>query len=507
MGEWWLAGRYRLIEELGSGGMAVVWRARDTHMHRYVAVKLLRDMYGIPGAADRFAREARTAGTLSSPHIVTVYDFGTGLLQAADPDDPHTPPTAPARPLSRHAPATPDEPVREAVYVTMELVPGRSLAKVVAEEAPLPLQRVLDLARQLCDALEVAHDAEVLHRDIKPANIMASDKGVLKVLDFGIARSMKALAAGATLTRPGAVLGTAAYMSPEQANGHPADTRSDLYSTGCLLYELLTGLPPFGFGDVPSLLFRHVHVAAESPARVRDDLPDEVCDMVLALLAKNPDDRPQDATEVRRLIDAVPPQPPVPVPSVPVQAEELARRMAEVPGLAPREAVTLLRELLPEHNRVFGHDHPRTLGVRDDLAYHLGRSGEHNTAVKVLRQLVADYTRVRGREHPDTLGVRRNLAHWTAKAGDPAAAAVLLRDLVPAYVRVHGPTDIDTFKVRRELALRTGRSGDADQAVQLLQELILDMTEALDGEHRYVIEALEELAFWERRMTHTQRTG
>lgn len=504
MGEWWLAGRYRLIEELGSGGMAVVWRARDTHMHRYVAVKLLRDVYGVPGAADRFAREARTAGTLSSPHIVTVYDFGTGLLQAADPDDPHTPPTAPVHPLS---PVATDDAAREAVYVTMELVPGRSLAKVVAEESPLPLPRVLDWARQLCDALEVAHDAEVLHRDIKPANIMASDKGVLKVLDFGIARSMKALAAGATLTRPGAVLGTAAYMSPEQANGETADRRSDLYSTGCLLYELLTGMPPFGFGDVPSLLFRHVHVAAESPARGRDDLPDEVCDLVLALLAKNPADRPQDAAEVRRLIDAVPPQPPVPVPSVPVQAEKLARRMDEVADLPHHEAVARLRELLPEHNRVFGHDHPRTLNVRDDLAFYLGLSGERKTAVRVLRQLVEDYKRVRGPDHPDTLGVRRNLAYWTAKDGDPTAAATLLRDLAPYYVRVHGPANPETLKVRRELALCTGRSGDADEAVRLLHELIPDMTEVLGGENSRVIEALEELAYWEHRMTRTQRTG
>ncbi|MDI2132577.1 serine/threonine-protein kinase [Yinghuangia seranimata] len=493
MAEWWLAGRYRLIEELGSGGMAVVWRAQDTHMHRAVAVKLLRDVYGVPGAADRFAREARTAGTLSSPHIVTVHDFGTGLLQPALPDDPHTPPA-------------PDGTAREAVYVTMELVPGRSLAKVVADEAPLPLGRVLDWARQLCDALEVAHDAGVLHRDIKPANIMATDKGVLKVLDFGIARFMKTVTAGSTVTRPGAVLGTAAYMSPEQASGAILDPRSDLYSAGCLLYELLTGLPPFGFGDVPSLLFRHVHVAPESPEQTRPDLPPEMYDLILALLAKDPADRPQDAAELRRRLAALPDPPPPSVPSFPERAEELARRMEEIGELAPSDAVTRLRELLREHIEVFGHDHPRTLSVRDDLAYYLGMNGDAQTAVRVLRQLVSDYGRVCGAEHPDTLGVRRSLAYWTNKSQQHADAARLLRDLLPDYTQVHGPGDPETFKVRRELALYTGRSGDADEAVRLLRDLIPEMTEALGSDHRRVAVARDDLTYWENRMTPTQPT-
>lgn len=512
MGEWWLAGRYRLIEVLGSGGMAVVWRAHDTHMHRNVAVKLLRDVYGVPGAADRFAREARTAGTLTSPHIVTIHDFGAGLLRLADADNPLVPPPPPA-PTSGGVPATegagvPDTALlspagRQAVYVTMELVPGRSLAKVAAEDGPLPVPRVLGWARQLCDALEVAHDAGVLHRDIKPANIMVSDKGVLKVLDFGIARFMKTLGSSATLTRPGAVLGTAAYMSPEQANGAAVDLRADLYSTGCLMYELLTGLPPFGFGDVPSLLFRHVHVAAESPDRVRDDLPDELCDLILALLAKDPADRPQTAADVRRILDAVPAQPPDRPAKAPARAEELARRMDEVAELSAPQAVEKLRKLLRDHIEVFGHHHPRTLNVRDDLAYYLGRAGERHTAVRMLRQLVSDYGRVRGAEHPDTLGVRRNLAYWTAKAGDATTAAVLLRDLVPDYTQVHGPANPETFKVRRELALCTGRSGDPYEAVRLLRALLPDMIEMLGAEHRRVSAVLEELAYWEHRTRGT----
>lgn len=515
MGEWWLAGRYRLIEVLGSGGMAVVWRAWDTQMRRFVAVKLLRDVFGVPGAADRFAREARTAGTLTSPHIVTIHDFNTGVLRPADPDAPHSPPTAATRrrPDSAETGGMPHGPeTREVVYVTMELVPGKSLAEIAAAEAPLPLPRVLNWAQQLCDALEVAHEAGVLHRDIKPANIMANDRGVLKVLDFGIARFMKTLAAGGTLTRPGAVLGTAAYMSPEQASGAEADPRSDLYSTGCLLYELLTGLPPFGFGDVPSLLFRHVHVTPDSPARVRDDLPDAVCDLVLRLLAKNPDDRPQSAAEVRRLLDALPPQPPdrPPPPETSqagAQAEALARSLEDLPGLPAAEAVALLRRLLPEHVRLFGHDHPRTLSVRDDLAYHLGKSGDRQTAVRLLRQLVSDYGHMYGTEHRDTLRVRRSLAYWTAKAGNPQAAALLLRDLLPDYADVHGPLDPETLKVRRELALCTGRSGNAHEAVQLLRALIPDLAQVLGAQHRSVVTAREELTYWENRMTPSQPTG
>lgn len=490
MGDWWLAGRYRLIERLGSGGMAVVWRARDTHMHRHVAVKLLRDEYTVPGAAERLAREARVAGELASPHIVTVYDFGTGPLQQAAPGDPHTPPV-------------PDAAAHESVYVTMELVPGRSLAKVVSDEAPLPLGRVLDWAAQLCDALEVAHEAGVLHRDIKPANVMTTDRGVLKVLDFGIARSMKTLAAGSTLTRPGGVLGTAAYMSPEQANGSELDARSDLYSAGCLIYELLVGEPPFGFGEVPSLLFRHVHVEAEIPERVRAGLPDAMAELILTLLAKHPSDRPQDAADVRRRLAAVPLPPSTPQPSRSEQAEELARRMDELSGLPPDEAVDRLRELLRAHLAVFGPDHERTLNVRDDLAYYLGLRGERPLAVRVLRQLVVDCGRVLGAEHQVTLAARRNLAYWTAKAGQPGEAARLLGDLLPDYAHVHGPSDVETLKVRRELALCTGRSGDVDEAVRLLRVLIADMARILGGEHRQVITAREELAYWENRSAKT----
>ncbi|NUU26314.1 MAG: tetratricopeptide repeat protein, partial [Streptomycetaceae bacterium] len=319
--------------------------------------------------------------------------------------------------------------------------------------------------------------------------------------------------ASATLTRPGAVLGTPAYMSPEQANGNEADIRSDLYSVGCLLYELLTGMPPFGFGEVAGLLFRQVHVPAESPSRARDDLPDAFCDLILALLAKNPDDRPQTAAEVRDLLEALPP-----VQALPRQVDreaeerlrrraELARRVAEVSNLQPPEAVALLRELLPAHNREFGHDHGRTLRVRDDLANYLGMSGRRGVAVRMLRQVVLDYGRVLGARHPDTLGARRNLAYWTAKDGDPATAATLLRDLLPDFAPEHGPRDVETLSVRRELALYTGRSGEVEEAVRLLRELVPDLTDALGGDHPRTVEALEELAYWERRATPTRRTG
>src|SRR5215472_6702905 len=207
-GAWLLGGRYVLGEVLGVGGMATVWRATDQMLGREVAVKILSPQYAAdPGFLARFEREARLAARLSHPRLVTVFDCGTD---------------------------------RGAAFIVMELVRGRTVRQVLDQSGLLPPGEAVAIAAAVCEALDVAHAAGLVHRDIKPANIALSD-GEVKVLDFGIARADDPGGA----TRTVGVLGTAAYLSPEQASGAPAGPSSDLYSLGCVLFEMLTGVPPF----------------------------------------------------------------------------------------------------------------------------------------------------------------------------------------------------------------------------------------------------------------------
>lgn len=218
-----LGGRYILREVLGAGGMATVWRARDEVLGRDVAVKVLSPQYAAdPGYLARFQREARHAAGLSHPRLVTVFDSG---VDAAMP------------------------------FIVMELVAGRTLRQVLDETGLLPAAEAAGIAAAVCEALDVAHAAGVVHRDIKPANIVLTGRGEVKVLDFGIARADGT--GGGTLTL--GVLGTAAYLSPEQASGRPSGPGADLYSVGCVLYEMLTGTPPFSADSAVGLAYRQVH--------------------------------------------------------------------------------------------------------------------------------------------------------------------------------------------------------------------------------------------------------
>ena len=190
-------------------------------------------------------------------------------------------------------------------YIVMELVPGRDLSALLREQAPLATARAARIAAQIADALAAAHAAGIVHRDIKPANVMVGPDGTIRVLDFGVAR-----AAGATqLTEVSTVLGTAAYMSPEQANGQPADGRSDIYSLGCLLYALLTGRPPFAGAAVAAVAQRQLNSSATPPRRLNPQVPSSLDALVMTMLAKAPAQRPQTAADVARslrLLDAGP---------------------------------------------------------------------------------------------------------------------------------------------------------------------------------------------------------
>jgi serine/threonine-protein kinase len=255
-----LGGRYKLGEMIGTGGMADVYVAEDTRLARQVAIKVLRsDLARDPSFVARFRKEALAAAGLNHPGIVAVYDSG-------------------------------EEP---APYIVMELISGHTLRELIHKGERVPLKRALEIGEGILAALEYSHHSGIVHRDIKPANIMITDHGDVKVMDFGIARALADL--GATLTSTWNVVGTAQYLSPEQALGEVADLRSDIYSTGCLLYEVLTGQPPFT-GETPvSIAYQHVSGNLTPPSTIVSDLPEGIDTLLMVALAKSPDDRYQSA--------------------------------------------------------------------------------------------------------------------------------------------------------------------------------------------------------------------
>jgi serine/threonine-protein kinase len=279
-----LGGRYSLGETIGIGGMAEVVRGTDVRLGRDVAVKVLRaDLARDPAFQARFRREAQSAASLNAPCIVSVYDTG---------EDNGVP------------------------YIVMEYVEGRTLRDILQTEGRLLPQRALEVAADICAALDVAHGAGIVHRDIKPGNVMLTPRGEVKVMDFGIARAVADTSS--TMTQTAAVIGTAAYLSPEQARGEHVDARSDIYSTGCLLYELVTGTPPFT-GDSPvAVAYQHVREDPTPPSAYDDTMPAQVDAVVLKAMAKNPVNRYQSADEMREdLLRAAAGQPVLATPFLP----------------------------------------------------------------------------------------------------------------------------------------------------------------------------------------------
>jgi eukaryotic-like serine/threonine-protein kinase len=266
-----VGGRYELGELLGRGGMAEVRRAVDQRLGRSVAVKQLRaDLATDPTFQARFRREAQSAAGLNHPTIVAVYDTGEEL-------DPLTGVAVP--------------------YIVMELVEGPTLRDILKDGRKILPERALELTQGVLDALSYSHKAGIVHRDIKPANVMLTSSGSVKVMDFGIARAVADTSA--TMTQTAAVIGTAQYLSPEQARGETVDARSDLYSAGCLLYELLVGRPPF-VGDSPvSVAYQHVREAPTPPSQLDPELGPEIDAVVLKALAKDPAERYQSARDMK----------------------------------------------------------------------------------------------------------------------------------------------------------------------------------------------------------------
>jgi serine/threonine protein kinase len=269
------AGRYDIEEILGSGGMGVVYRAFDREVGEAVAIKALRPELGgmDPTLLERFKQELRLARRITHRNVVRTYDLGE---------------------------------VEGTYYITMELVRGTTVATLIRQAGRLDVPATLTIGKQLCRALEVAHEEGVIHRDVKPQNLLVDGSGFLKVMDFGIARLAEHRSdPGQGLTAAGVVVGTPQYMAPEQLFGEPVDGRADLYATGAVLFECVTGRPVFEAPSLVALLARHLEDTAPDPRNMNADVPESLSRVILRALARRPDDRWPSAAELLRALEGV----------------------------------------------------------------------------------------------------------------------------------------------------------------------------------------------------------
>lgn len=321
-----LGDRYQIGEVVGRGGMAEVHEARDLRLGRRVAVKILRpDLARDPLFQARFRREAQSAAALNHPNIVAVYDTGEDLLEDVNGTSVVVP------------------------YIVMEYVDGMTLRQLLASGRRLLPERALEITAGVLSALDYAHRHGIVHRDIKPGNVMLTRTGDVKVMDFGIARALGD--ATSAMTATSAVMGTAQYLSPEQAKGEVVDARSDLYSAGVLLYELLTGRPPFTGDSAVAIAYQHVSEMPTPPSQVDDGVTPAIDAVVLRALAKRTDDRYQTASEFRADVErAVAGAPTAAVPAV-TEAHTTAMPPIEAAGVAaPRRTAPAPK---PKHRAGF----------------------------------------------------------------------------------------------------------------------------------------------------------
>ena len=493
-----LDGRYELLGVLGKGAMGAVWQGSDRMTGRPVAVKTVTGATDL-WRTDRTGREATAVGRLSHPHIVAVHDYGQTTYH--------------------------EQPV---TYIVMELVDGRPLTAELAEGRP-ELSVALGWARQIALALGAAHapGVGVVHRDLKPGNVLITEDGLVKITGFGAARFTDGPAGadpgGSSPADPrpahsAPLAGNAAYLAPEQCLYRPVDGRTDLYALGCLLYEMVTGAPPFTKGSAGTVALSQIHEMPAAPRSRNSAISPELDLLIRELLAKDPRMRPPDAASVYRRLGVVAaaraeetadaqrrselPRPPAPMPRPPVKDIPYAELLHQFGGAHalcleddPATAVLLWQRAVAELTATVGAADPKTLVARRALASHTGACGDYVGAIAMWQALLPDVRRVLGDAHESTYTVRRMLAWNIGVDGRPAQAVELLAGMLPGATRLLGRRHPDVLEARRFLAWNTGLTGRNARAVRLLRRLLPDLRDTLGPDHEHTLEARGILAW------------
>ncbi|MET9667039.1 tetratricopeptide repeat protein [Streptomyces sp. NPDC006475] len=498
-----IQGRYRLLERIGRGGMGEVWRAVDEALGRHVAVKCLKPMGPQHDAGfatvlrERFRREARVAAALQHRGVTVVHDFGEydGVL-----------------------------------YLVMELLEGRNLSQLLEENSqrPLPVRDVLDIAEQVSDALAYTHGQGIVHRDLKPANIMRLTDGAVKICDFGIARLGEDIGFTSRLTGTGIAMGTPHYMSPEQISGGHVDHRSDLYSLGCVLYEIATGVPPFDHDDAWAVLVGHRDTTPEPLRTHRSEIPDSFQEIVLDLLAKPPEDRPTDATHLTLRIGAAA-RPGValsPPPQSPAEGPAPAPRLPSwTRGMTTGHKATstsVMRTSLPDHTAGLtgewttltdpwggpvlpvsaGPERPTpppelvaVLAGRHSAGLSLGRLGRWEEAGEVHRAVAAEREHALGPDHPDTLASRYEVAFTLSRTGRGADALREFGRVVEGRERTMGADHPEALAARQETAYVLGQLGRHFEAHEVYASVLAARERTMGPDHPDTLRCRHNLAF------------
>lgn len=516
-----IQGRYRLLDLIGRGGMGEVWRAQDESLGRHVAVKCLKplgpqqDQNFTRVLRERFRREARVAAALQHRGVTVVHDFGEhdGVL-----------------------------------YLVMELLEGRNLSQLLEDgsQGPLPVPDVVDIAEQVADALAYTHEQGIVHRDLKPANIMRLTDGAVKICDFGIARLGHDIGFTSKLTGTGIAMGTPHYMSPEQIGGGHIDHRSDLYSLGCVLYEIATGVPPFDLDDAWAVLVGHRDTVPQPLRSHRSEVPEFLDRIVSELLAKTPDERPVDATALRHRIIAArsmsgqegrPPTLPPMFAHGPSAAGSTSHghaaggpdtRGARLPswthGMTIGHKATGAagpRTAPPDHTAGLtgewttpsgptgamtgGYARPErptpspeqiaVLNSRHSAGLSLGRLGRWDEAGEVHRSVAAEREHALGPDHPDTLGSRYEVGFTLSRTGRTADALREFVRVTEGRERALGPDHPETLAARQETAYVLGQLGRHFEAHEVYAAVLASRERTMGADHPDTLRCRHNLAF------------